>query len=325
MAACGDGDTDGSADSGAAGSTTVRVMMFGGQAYRLPVIIGQEEGFFADRGIEAEIVEQPTQLSPPQALAASDSDVSLLSVSSLGTAVQADAADIKYFCGGIEVLQQTVMGPVDSNLPAADDGATWEEVLKALEGKKVGIPVPVGTGLQVLIASAFEDAGVTDVTWVNVGGAASGTIAALENGAVDAALTTPTGTQHLVVEEAGKPLLYLPDGPPTYEVWGSGWIGTGEWLEENPDAATDFCAALGDAMEFIQDPANLEDASALLQEDTGIDPEVADLAITEAFDEYNTDLDPDVVAEALQAHHDMGIFKPTPEVTVDMVVDDHSG
>lgn len=321
LAACGGGETaESDGGDAATGETTVRVMMFGGQSYRLPVVVAQDQGFFSDRGIGVEIVEQPAQLAPPQALDASDSDVSLFSVSSLGAAVQGGADSLKFFCGGIEILQHTLMAGVGSDLPAVADGATWEEVLQALEGGKVGIPLPVGSGLQVFIAAAFEDAGVSDVTWVNVGGATSGMTAALQNGAVDAALSTPTGTQQLIVQEEGKPLLYLPDGPPTYDVWGSGWVAPEEWLDENPEVAEEFCAALGESQDFITDSANQEAASALLQEDTGIEPDVADLAVKEAFAEYNTELDPDVVDEALQTHHDVGVFKATPEVTADMVV-----
>lgn len=56
------------------------------------------------------------------------------------------------------------MAAPDADLPSADDGASWQEVLPPMEGKKVGVPTPIGSALQPVLAASFDEVGVDDVT-----------------------------------------------------------------------------------------------------------------------------------------------------------------
>ena len=321
-AGCGSDDNGdgGSADAG--GLSTVKVMMFPGQAYRLEPLVAEQEGFFEDHGIKMEITDQPPTLQGIQGLYATKSDVGQVTVGTLGQGVQA-GDEAKFFCGGIDVLQTSLMVPTDSKLPSTEDGASWEEVLKSLDGKKVGIQTPVGSGLQLIFAAALEEAGVKDVTYVNLGGAPTGTIAALENGSVDVAQTNPPTTQYFEESGAAKSILYMSDGPKVYaDNYGSGWVAPTAWLDDNPELATEFCAAMTEALEFIKDPANKENVSALFEKDSGLEPKTVSKVVEVAYSDFSTELDETTLQNTFDSYTDLGILKAEPEMTYDTLVDD---
>lgn len=323
-AACSSSEPEPS-EPGQSKKAAIKVMLPPGQSFRLPVLVAEAEGYFEDRGVGIDIVEQPANLQAFQGLEATNAQIALLTVGTLSQAVQAGEKGA-YFCGGIDVLQTSLMVPPDSDLPTTEKGATWQEALKSLSGKKVGIQTPVGSALQLVFKAALDEADVSDVTFVNLGPSPSAAQAALANGSVDAAQSTPTGTQYLVSEGHAKPMLYLPDGPETYgEFYGSGWGAPSEWLDGNEESAAAFCAAVEDALTYIQDPANREKSSQLLQKDTGIPGPVADLAIDSAYDDYATDLSDETVQRTISAYTDLGILKKDPEVSAEKLIKKSGG
>ena len=315
-AACGS-DSGGKGSSGGDGNDleTVKVMMFPGQAYRLPVVVAEQKGFFKDRGIELEIVDQPNGITGMQGMAATKAQVAHLSVSTVGQGWQA-GNDFPFFCGGINVTQTTLVAATDSDLPSTEEGATWQEVLKALAGKKIGIQTPVGSGLQLLFAEALKEAGVKDVTYVNLGGTPTTTKAALENGSIDVAQINPPGTQVMAAENYGKPLVYLPEGPTVYkDYYGSGLVTTREWLKTNEKTAADFCEAVGEGLDFIVDPANAEASTTMLVKDTGITPAAATRVIETAYKDFSIELPEQKLKDTLAGYVKLGILKDMPEPT----------
>lgn len=322
LAACG-GSADGSEET-KGDVTTVKVMMFPGQAYRLLPDVAAQEGYFEDRGIKMEITDQPPTLQGIQGLYATESQVGQVTVGTLGQGVQG-GNDAKFFCGGIDVLQTTLIAPTDSTLPSTEDGASWEDVLQALDGKKVGIQTPVGSGLQLIFAAALKEVGVENVTYVNLGGSPTGTIAALQNKSVDVAQANPPTTQFFAHEGKAKPLLYMADGPTVYkEYYGSGWVAPTAWLDENPDVAKAFCGAMSDAIEFIQDPANAQTAADIFVADAGVPPEVAKAVVEQVYDDFSTELDTDTLTKTFDAYDELGIFAPEPAMGYDALVDDQN-
>ncbi|WP_433496601.1 ABC transporter substrate-binding protein [Sphaerimonospora sp. CA-214678] len=320
-AACGgDSDDTSTAAQATGGTETVRVMMYPAQSYRLPVMIAQQQGMFEKRGINIEITEQPANLQGMQGLTATKSDVGIVTVGTLGQGWQAGAKGA-FFCGGIKVLQTTLMAPADSTLPSTAEGATWQEVLQALKGKKIGIQTPVGSGLQKIFAAALEEAGVTDVTYVNLGGGSSAAIAALGNGSVDVAQLNPTGTQFVLDAKSGKPLLYMSEGPTTYkEYYGSGWVGSAEFLQQKPAAAKAFCDVIDDALGFIRDSANRETTLDMLVKDTGITEPVAELVLDQTYGDFSTELPKDTLDTTFDAYVKLGVLEAEPKPSYDSLV-----
>ena len=322
LAACG-GDDAPSASAG--GTTEVQLMTFPGVAYRLPVLVAEQKGYFKDEGVSIKHIAQPNNLPGVQALFSTKSHVGQFAVATAAQAAQA-GQKVKLFCGHVGEVQSSVVANVDSNLPSVEDGATWQEVLKAVEGKKFGVQVPVGAGFQLLTAAAFAEAGVKDVTYVNVGGSNATTGPALDNGDVEAAIASPPGTQFL--EDGGKQkvLAYLPEGPAAYKDWyGSAWGAPATWLDAEPEAAQGFCRAMQKGIDYVKDPANAAEVEAMLSKDTGVPANIAKEVVGGQYEPYATELPKDTLVTTLEGYVDAGILKADPPVTYESLVNDKSG
>ena len=312
LVAC--GEAAGESSSGADEKLVpVKMMLFQGQAYRLPIVVADKEGIFADHGIDVELIDQPSGLTGGQSMKATKADVSHISAATLLPAWQA-GDEFPYFCGGIDVLQTSLVAATNSDLPSTEAGASWEEVLQSLEGKKIGIQTPVGSGLQLLFAEALASAGVTDVTYVNMGATTTTVKAALENGSIDVAQINPPGTQMLEAAGYGKRLVYLPDGPSVYaDYWGSGLVAQREWLEQEPRVAAAFCDATQEALDFITDSANVEASAKMLSEDTGIPMDASKLVVENVYSDFSAELPAEsTLTRTLDGYVDLGIIKPNP-------------
>ena len=314
LAAC--GSSDGSGNKG-----SMQVMMYPGVAYRLPVIVAQEKGFFEDRGVKINIIAQPNNLQGVQAMEATKSQAGMMSTATLAQGVQA-GSEVQAFCGGLEVTQSSIIAPADTTLPSVHDGATAEQVLSAINGLKVGAQTPVGSGFQVMLDSALTEGGATNLTWVNVGGSNSVTQASLQNGSVDVAQSSPSGTQQLVETGVAKELAYLPDSSELYgQMYGSPWVGPTAWLKDNAETAKGFCDATADGLAFIQDPQNHDEVLKISMKDTGItDEKVADAVLETYSRGYSADLSTDVLQKTFDKYVELGIVKPEPALDASKLV-----
>lgn len=295
--------------------------MFPGQGYRIPALLAEQEGFFAERGIEIEVVDQPGNVTGTQGLAATDSQVGYIAVSTLAQGWQA-GEPCAYFCGGIDVIETSLFAPPGSDLPAMSEGASADEVLEALNGTTIGIQTPLGSGLQLFFEAAMEDEGVTGLEFINTGVQLPVVIAALDGGDVDAAQTSPALTQQLEHTGDGKELIYLPDHVEAYQLYGSGIVGDTEWLEENPETARAYCDAIDEALDFIADESNAGTVEQLISEDIGVDLAVAELVRQRSYPEYSTEIPEDVFNDTVQFYLDLGVLEAEPEPSYEELVFD---
>jgi NitT/TauT family transport system substrate-binding protein len=319
-AACSSGKSSSGTSSGATtggGTESVQVMMFPGQAYRLPVLVGEQQGYFTKHGLKISVIAQPNNLQGAQAMVATKSQVGQLSTPTLAQGV-ANGSPVAFFCGGINVLQTTLIAKNGSSLQPG----SGTDVLKQLNGKKVGVQTPVGSGLQLLFAAALKDAGVTDVTYVNVGGGNNITLAALDKGSVDVAQVNPPGTQAITVGKSAKVLAYLPGpgGPPAYQLYGSAWTGQTSWLKDHPEAAKGFCDAISEALTWIKDPANTAAAAKVLSDDTKVDTTIATELVKTVYADFSTDLPKDILTKTFQFYSQIGITKTDMSSQYDKLV-----
>ena len=297
----------------------VQVMMFPGQSYRIPALIAEQEGFFAERGIEISIVDQPGGVTGTQGLAATESDVGYITPVTAAQGWQA-GEDVTFFCGSIDVTEQSLFAPADTDLPAIQDGASAEEVFEALSGTTIGVQTPVGSGLQLFFEAAVEAEGVTDLELINTGVDLPVVVASLEGGDVDLAQTTPALTQLLQHTGDAKELIYLPDHAEHYELYGSAILGDGEWLENNPETAAAYCDAIEEALDFILDDANADAVDELVVEDIGVEPEVAAMVRERSFPEFSTEIPEDVLNDTFEFNIEIGVLDPEPAPTYDNMV-----
>jgi ABC-type nitrate/sulfonate/bicarbonate transport system substrate-binding protein len=294
-------------------------MEFSGQSYRVPVAIAQQQGFFKTAGINLSTVEQPANLQGAQALTATHSQVGVLSTGTFTQGFQA-GIPLKLFCGGINVLQTSLVALPDSNLPTSSDGKNWQKVLQALDGKTIGIQTPVGSGLQLVFAAALKEAGVTKVNYVNLGGAPTAIQAALQNHSVDVAQANPPGAQTLLANKVAKQLIYMPQGPSAYkDNYGSGFAAPNDWLSSNPDAAKSFCSAIDKANAFIADSKNADKVAQVVTTETGVPANVAK-DVVPTFKDFSAKLDTARLQKTFDNYTQLGILKPEPKVTTDALV-----
>src|SRR6185312_15009309 len=61
-----------------------------------------------------------------------------------------------------------------------------------------------------------------------------------------------------------------------------------QWLRENPDTARGYLKAMSDAVDWLYDPANREEAIAILARNTNLAPEIA----KQTYDYYIGELHP---------------------------------
>jgi NitT/TauT family transport system substrate-binding protein len=290
--------------------------MYPQQVYRVPVLLADQQGIFEDHGIEISIVPQPANLTATQGLAATGSDVGLITPATLGQGVQA-GDDAVMFCGSQNILAVGFLAAADSELPTVPEGASAEEVITAFSGLKVGTQTPIGSGLQLMVASVLEGNGATDLTWINSGVQAPVVSAALDNGDVDVAQMSSPTFEQMVIDGIANEVIWMPDHPDIWSIYGSAFTGPRNWVEENAELTTEFCTAIDEANAWmIEHP---DESKALLVEDSGSTPEAAD-AVWERIDTYVTEIDQEQLDATYDLLREVGVLQPEPEVTFESTV-----
>ncbi|MFV0463075.1 MAG: ABC transporter substrate-binding protein [Nostocoides sp.] len=286
-------------------------MMFPGQSYRIPVLVADQKGYFKDANIEISSVPQPNNMQGVQALISTKSQVGIMSTPTEVQAVVA-GSKAKMFCGGMNVLQSTLIAKAGSSIPSTFDGASWDDVIKGLSGKKIGSQTPVGSGLQILLQKALEESGATNLTFVNIGGGNDLTMAALNKGTVDVAVSNPPGTQALTIDNSVKPLAYPAEHSKTYGLYGSAFTAPTEWLESKPETAKAFCDAIDRALTYSKDPKNAAEVAGIYAKDSGLDVKVATKVVTDTLGDFSTELPEAKLKETFDAYVTLGVVPSNP-------------
>lgn len=178
-------------------------------------------------------------------------------------------------------------------------GKPWPQSITQLRGKKVAVTVKGSVGEYIMRNTAIA-AGMKpdDINTVATGGFPQ-SIAALENGNVDAAVLEPLSTAAMQVQ--GYPSLFSYQNPSqptdTYPQEITDIIDQPEinylvrksWGEENPDVIKDFQAAIEEGFAYIQDPANFDEVVQILRKSSYNIPSLDDKQF-EAFVQGQLDL-----------------------------------
>lgn len=267
LSACSSGGEASSSDG------TVTVANFAGAGTTLPDQLAAKEGFFEDRGITADFVQVTSAGTQLAALTSGSIDVLQYTVSQV-MAAQQQGTDVRLFCGGVSRAWNVVMVKEDSSIETVDP-KDWREGFKALEGKTFGLD-SLGGGQEAYFRSLADQAGV-DMDSINL--VAVGTVgeaaATLESGRVDAIFGYPFVQQSEVAAGDARVAIDLVNSGEKLP-YHTGYFATAEWLDANADRARDFCAAIGEADEFMVDKANRDAVVEFLVDDFGLDQAVAE-------------------------------------------------
>ncbi|HEV7367875.1 ABC transporter substrate-binding protein [Arenibaculum sp.] len=236
---------------------TVRVAMLAPSALLWLHAIAEDQGFYAERGLEIEELRAASSPALLQAVASGSVEAGV----SLGDLVvrAVDQGAPIVISGAI--LEKTILRLVGG--PGIDSAAD-------LSGKVVTAGGVTG-GTANLLLYQLQKAGVKagDVQMVALTNSRD-RVVALGNGQVSGALLiAPFDT------------IAMNDGMAVLDVYTEPYVQTPlilnkDWAAQNPDTAADLTQALQEASNWIYEPANREKAVAILADYTGVEPDVAE-------------------------------------------------
>lgn len=281
------------------------------------VYVADDQGFFKDHDVTVENVSTDTAEGATQLLVTGEANIGR----GLPPMIQATVKS----SGGVKLLDvaDTLIRPpfflnADESVKSVDD----------LVGKRIGTSSPTDSTTVVthglLNRSGLDPA---DVEIVSAGGTAA-RFAGLEGGALDASALLPP-INYTAEAEGFHSLGYVPDlAEDGFPFAFAGVIVNPDWAERNRDALVAYLRARGDALEFLADPANRDEAVRILAEATDTDPEIAgrtydDLHIGTEESAFNSQIgiDPEASEGVLTGLQDAGLAPA--DLSIDDLVDDN--
>jgi NitT/TauT family transport system substrate-binding protein len=210
----------------------------------LPVYLAQQEGFFAENGVEVEVIPAASGQEKDQLLTVAAADcgqgehLSLLLINQDEIVTQSV----------VGIYHPTESHPIMSIIAGANSGIENLEQLKGVEIATSEGTVSEYDAVGILRNNGFSD---EDIKFLGVPRIPD-RLALLESGELKAA-QMPTHLGLMVVQTQGAKIL-ADDGkyPGLLE---ASWVCRKEFIDENSDAIMGFVAAIGEAVEMInEDP-----------------------------------------------------------------------
>lgn len=279
-AACGSGGAN-TAEAGEA--SAVKIGSFPGTIFTYPLAVADKKGFFDDEDLDATIVDGK---SGPEIL----------------SAMIGGSTDIIFGQPGIIVpaseqgQAMKVIGPYSRGrvvIVATEKSGVTE--LSQLPGKKFAVPQR-GDSNEQRTLTVLDEYGIDggSVTFIGTGTPAT-TAASLTNGQADASVLGLTTYETLLAQ--GVKLRILADSAEgtmgergKNEVTGV-FATTEQFFDENPEALDKFCRALDATIAWIADDANVDEATTLLSEWTGLPADAAERVYESELDTWSMELD----------------------------------
>ncbi|MCQ8781857.1 ABC transporter substrate-binding protein [Mangrovibrevibacter kandeliae] len=245
----------------AAAAETITLGTVGsGSALNWPLLIGIDKGFFTAQGVEIDLVTAPSSAAVQQQLAAGSVD--------MGSGGLVDP--IRAIDNGASIaIVRVEAKAAPYELYAKPEIGGYAD----LKGKTVivgGAKDVTRIYLERMTSANGLKPGDYDLIYA---GATSARFAALQSGAVDAALiSAPFNFQaaSLGLKDLGATVDYVRDFPFT------GYAVNLDWAKEHKPAIEDFLAGYSQAVTWLDDPANRDEAVKILVADTSAKPEDAE-------------------------------------------------
>ena len=318
VASCGDdGSSDGGGGGGADSLGTITIAAQPAPGY-VPVRVAQELGMFEERGLQVEFL--PIQgVGPALSALENGSATAHTNVVSVLATANSEGADLRAFCGDLDLTQGAVFAAPDSDLPVAD-GDNWEEVVQAWEGKTIGV-FALGGAIQAEFEALFEAAGVPlDSVQYSAVGVGEQAIAALEEGVVDLLFGFPFLSQNLEARDFTQLFLWEEDAPEGLGAASVNFLAKKDWLDDNPEAAATFCDVLTEVeAELFDHP---EELTAAVRTEFGLEGEALELAVAPdgPLSNHNTEIDCEQVETLIQRDIENGIAPAGAATSCDELV-----
>jgi len=288
------------AAAGAAQAATALTIGFTPVTGNLAAYVATDEGFFAKQGVDAKMIEIPIGTDIPAALV---SDSIQIGAPTPTVVLQANDA-------GLDLVMLTAT----SVFPNPDPGGLVArfgsdiKTPKDVVGKRVGVPGLNGF-LHVMFRRYLKLQGVDDsgVKYVEVPFPRFPD--ALKSGNIDAYPAVDPFFSRAIATKAGYLVADwsqgIPDGTLTVVL-----VATRKWSTDHPDAVMGFRAAMREATEFINVPANEPAWRKSLAKHTGLPPPVV---ANIAKPNLGVDITPEQVKFWIDICHEQNMIKGNPD------------
>ncbi|WEK03460.1 MAG: ABC transporter substrate-binding protein [Candidatus Devosia phytovorans] len=217
-----------------------------------PIFMADAKGYFAEAGLDVDIVDGNGSTGTIQAIGSGDFDIGIAGLGVLAQAQQQTGADSMIVVAGLVQKDPT------SIISLEGSGITTP---KDIEGKRLGTDAGNFEDGMIRAFAAANDVDMDTVEVIIING--GGDRVALLNGDVDFinGWANPDGDKVAAMKPIDPPLLFADYG---VNILGSSVIVSKDYLAENPDVVRGFLAALqkGEA----EAKANPEEALAVMME-----------------------------------------------------------
>ncbi len=241
--------------------------------------IAEEEGFFADRGIDGEFVQCHSGPANAAALIAGEvhfvqnTPDNMLGIRNAGfDVVMFQQLVDKHF---FDIVVSNNFGPIDC------EQGDWQCAMQELEGTNVGV-VARGAAAEQIARQLIDSAGLDPdgATYIATGLSAT-TLAALISGEVDWAITFEPGLSQAIVDDIGYAPFALRAGDGPAELDWPSLVNTAsrEFIEQNPNTVAIFAQASRQAMDFMRNPANRDAVLEYMRDFLSLEGAVAETVL----------------------------------------------
>jgi NitT/TauT family transport system substrate-binding protein len=289
-----------------------------------PTLIADKKGFFAEQGLNVELVYAGSGSKAAAAVVGGSAQVGASDLGDLLGAVEG-GQDIRVFAAiGVEPVYVTVLRRNVAEKLNLGEKMPIEQRMKAVKGLKFAISTP-GSGTDSMLHYLLSLGGLDperDVQILTTGAVVNSYAAAAQGSADGASLSPPTGEQALVKDNM-FPLMNTAAGdlPQLNGQLQNGLWATGKWLDSNPQLAAAATAAMWKTYDYIKQ--NPQEAAELVHKEAweSTEQRVYDLAWKDATPSFPTT--PAVSMAGLQKLLEFTKvtqkkdFKITPEKAID--------
>lgn len=259
IAACGGTSTGAQANSSkstasANGSNRVRIAIYKGSIWSMPVLMAKELGYFSKNNVDAQLV--PVKDGPSALAAMASGSIDVLSLEPpISLPAIAKGIKMKVVAGAMTMPWQIV---ISNQFPGPK---TFPQALKNMTGKKFGV-ISRGSNSEDILRAIAKNAGASlnDVTIAAVGNGPPAA-AAIDTGQVSAVITAPPigslvkaqGKGHVLMDFTSNPQA-LPNGLGTTPDQGQ-WASD-IFIKKHPQLLNRFRKSLAQVTVWMKNPKN---------------------------------------------------------------------
>jgi ABC-type nitrate/sulfonate/bicarbonate transport system substrate-binding protein len=269
----------------------------------LPLHVGQQKGFFAQQGLEIEIIGFQGGSRMNQGIVAGDVDMAISSATDMAFTLKG-VPDIAVAATAGPPLFLTVIVPYNSTARGPDD----------LKGKKIAVTTD-GSFTAWLMRRLMEEKhwGANGMTLVAVGASPAAYVAALKTHEVDAAVQAPALAFKL--EEAREGRMLFPASEIVHAFIANAIFATDRTLHDHPDEVRRFIKGWFDTITFMR--SHKAETVEIERSLANYDAEVADREYDTVMPMFLTKgvFDPTALKALQKSFVEMGLVQTPPDMS----------